>query len=62
LGVENLRLLEGVGIGSISALAKQDPQSLYDKIEQAPRERVPPQEAKIRIWVREAQKAVRSEE
>ena len=62
LGVENLRLLEGVGIASIPALAKQDPQSLYDKIEQAPRERVPPQEAKIRIWVREAQKAVRSEE
>ena len=62
LGVENLRLLEGVGIASISALAKQNPQSLYDKIEQAPRERVPPQEAKIRIWVREAQKAVRNEE
>ena len=41
-GVENLRLLEGVGIASISALAKQNPQSLYDKIEQAPRERVPP--------------------
>ncbi len=60
LGVENLRLLEGVGIDSISALAKQDPESLYDQIEQAPRERVPPQEAKIRIWVREARKQVRS--
>jgi len=60
LGVENLRLLEGVGIDSISALAKQYPEILYDKIEQVSRERVPPQEAKIRIWVREARKTVRS--
>jgi hypothetical protein len=60
LGVENLRLLEAVGIDSISALAKENPEILYDKIEQVSRERVPPQEAKIRIWVREAQKKVRS--
>jgi hypothetical protein len=60
LGVENLRLLEGVGIDSISALAKQYPEILYDKIEQVFRDRVPPQKAKIRIWVREAQKKVRS--
>jgi predicted RecB family nuclease len=62
LGVENLRLLEGVGIGSISALAKEDPEILYDKIEQVSRERVAPQKAKIGIWVREAQKKVRSSE
>ncbi|OGP88309.1 MAG: hypothetical protein A2157_02625 [Deltaproteobacteria bacterium RBG_16_47_11] len=62
LGVENLRLLEKVGIDSISALAKEDPEILYDKIEQVSRERVPPQKAKIRIWVREAQKKVRSSE
>jgi hypothetical protein len=60
LGAENLRLLEAVGIDSISALAKENPEILYDKIEQVSRERVPPQEAKIRIWVREAQKKVRS--
>jgi hypothetical protein len=60
LGVENLRLLEAVGIDSISVLAKENPEILYDKIEQVSRERVPPQEAKIRIWVREAQKKVRS--
>jgi hypothetical protein len=58
--VENLRLLEGVGIDSISALAKENPEILYDRIEQASRERVLPEEAKIRIWVREAKKRVGS--
>jgi hypothetical protein len=60
LGVENLRVLEGVGIDSISALAKEHPEVLYDKIEQVSREGTPPQKAKIRIWVREAKKRVRS--
>jgi hypothetical protein len=60
LGVENLRLLEGVGIDSVSALAKERPEVLYDKIEQISRERVPPRKAKIRIWVREARKDARS--
>ena len=59
LGVENLRLLEGVGIDSISALAKEDPERLYGKIEQDLPGRVP-RKAKIRIWVREARKMVRS--
>jgi len=59
LGVENLRLLQGVGINSISALAKEDPGKLYDKIEQDFPGRVP-RKAKIRIWVREAKKKVRS--
>ncbi len=60
LGVENLRLLEGVGIDSISALAKENPEILHDKIEQVSRERALPEEAKIRIWVSEARKTVRS--
>jgi hypothetical protein len=60
LGVENLRVLEGVGIDSISALAREHPEVLYDKIEQISREGAPPQKAKIRIWVREARKKVRS--
>jgi hypothetical protein len=51
-----------VGIDSISALAKQYPEILYDKIEQVTREGVLPREAKIRIWVREARKIVRSDE
>jgi len=62
LGVENLRVLEGVGIDSISALAKEHPEVLYDKIEQVSREEAPPQKAKIRIWIREAQKKVRGSE
>jgi hypothetical protein len=62
LGVKNLRVLESVGIDSISALAKQYPEILYDKIEQVTREGVLPREAKIRIWVREARKIVRSDE
>ena len=59
LGVENLRLLESVGIDSIPALAKENPESLYDKLEQAPQEKVLPRKAIIRIWVRDAQKKVR---
>jgi hypothetical protein len=62
LGVENLRLFEAVGVDTISTLAKQDPEGLSDKVEQASRERVPPKKAKIRIWVREAQKRVRGSE
>ncbi len=62
LGVGNLRSLEGVGIDSISSLAKENPEILYDKIEQVSREGAPPQKAKIRIWVREAKKQVRSSE
>ena len=60
VGVENLRLLERVGIDSISLFAKEDPELLYDKIEQVSRARVPSLKAKLRIWVREAKKQVRS--
>ncbi|HVP80376.1 MAG TPA: DUF4332 domain-containing protein [Thermodesulfobacteriota bacterium] len=62
LGVENLRLLEGVGIGSIPALAKEDPELLYEKIEQVSGTKVPSLRAKMGIWVREAKKQVRGEE
>lgn len=62
LGVENLRLLEKIGIDSISALAKEDPEGLYDKLDQLPHERVPPRKAMTRIWVRQAQKKVRSDD
>ncbi|MEW6377419.1 MAG: DUF4332 domain-containing protein [Thermodesulfobacteriota bacterium] len=60
LGVENLRLLEGVGIHSVSALAKEDSEKLYTKMEQIFHVKPPPKKAKIRIWVREAQKKVLS--
>ena len=55
LGIENLRLLQGVGINSISALAREDPEKLYEKIEQDVPGSVP-RKAKIRIWVKEARK------
>lgn len=54
LGIKNLRLLEEAGIHSISDLAKEDPDKLYEKIGQAFEGRVPPRKAKIRIWIREA--------
>ena len=62
LGIENLRLIEGVGIHSISALAKEDPEKLYEKIGQVFQGKNPPRKAKIRIWVKEARKIVRSYE
>jgi hypothetical protein len=62
LGIENLRILEGVGIHSISTLATEDPQKLYKKIGQVLHGRPPLRKAKIRIWIREAKKIVRSYE
>jgi hypothetical protein len=61
LGVKNLRIFETVGIRSISALATEDPEKLYVKIGQALKGGTPLRKAKIRIWVREAQKQVRRE-
>lgn len=58
LGVKNLRLLEEVGVQSISTLAVEDPESLYVRLEKACWGRSIPQKAKIRIWIREAQKQV----
>jgi hypothetical protein len=62
LGIKNLRLLEGVGICSISVLAKEDPEKLYDKIGQVSQGGVRPRKAKIKIWIREAKKKVKSYE
>ena len=61
LGVENLRLLESVGVESTFALAREDPESLYDRIEQAPL-KVTPRKAIIRIWVRDAREEVKKSE
>lgn len=58
LGIENLQLLEAVGIHSISALAGEEPEKLYSKFEQQFGKRVFVKKAKIRIWVNEAQKKV----
>ncbi len=60
LGVENLRILGRADIHSIPALATEDPEKLYKKIEQVSQGGIPPRKAKIRIWIREAQKKVKS--
>ena len=60
LGIENLRVLEAVGISSVSALAQEDPKKLYQKILEVVQGRVLPRKAKIKIWVREARKKVES--
>jgi predicted RecB family nuclease len=60
LGIKNLQLLERVGIHSISSLATEDPENLFLKIGPFPQEGSYPRKAKIRIWIREAKKKVRS--
>jgi hypothetical protein len=62
LGMKNLRLLEEAGIHSISDLAKEDPEKLYEKIGRAIQGRAHSRKAKIRIWIREAQKSVRGKD
>jgi hypothetical protein len=60
LGTKNLRLLEGVGIHSVSSLAAEDPEMLGLKLIQTYSPGRIPTGAKIRIWIREARKRVRS--
>ncbi|MGA2515269.1 MAG: DUF4332 domain-containing protein [Thermodesulfobacteriota bacterium] len=62
LGVENLRLLERVGIESTFALAREDPESLYQKLEQVTQKKGSPRKAMIRIWVRGAREEVKKSE
>jgi len=59
LGIRNLRLLEGVHIHSATALASEDPDQLHAWMKVAYSENSIPSRAKIRIWVREARRAVR---
>jgi hypothetical protein len=56
LGIENLRLLERVGIQSISSLAIQDPEELYKKMEKRSQGRPILKKTKIKIWIKEARK------
>jgi hypothetical protein len=62
LGVENLHLLEKVGVYSVSELASEDPEELYKKMKQSIQGRPIPRKAKIQIWVNEARKKVISYE
>ena len=60
LGIENLRVLEAVDISSISVLAQEDPEKLYQKILEVVQGRVLPRKAKIRILIKEAREKVKS--
>jgi len=60
LGVNNLRILEGTGIHSITALASEDSEQLYVKIKQNFAGQPIPKKAKLKIWIREARRKVRS--
>ena len=59
LGTENLSVLERAGIHSVSALASEDPEKLYERIEQAFQGRPVLRKAKIRIWIKEAKNLAR---
>jgi hypothetical protein len=62
LGIENLRLLEEVGIHSVTVLAGEDPDRLYEKMLHFRQIKPNLRKAKIRNWIREAQKQLRREE
>ncbi len=62
LGIDNLRLLEKVGVHSVAALAREDPDQLYAGMVQFRQMKPNLRKAKIRIWIKEAKKVVRSSE
>jgi hypothetical protein len=61
LGIENLRLLEQVGVHSVTVLAGEDPDRLYDRMVQFRNLKANLRKARIRIWIREAQKQLKRE-
>jgi len=56
MGIENLRLLGRVGISSVSALALQDPEYLFERLTQSAGGQSVPSLAKVRIWINAAKK------
>ena len=62
LGIENLRFLERVGVHSVSVLAGEDPDRLYERIAQVRQGRPILRKVKIGIWIREAKKIVKRSE
>jgi hypothetical protein len=61
LGIENLRLLEHLGVHSVTVLAGEDPDRLHDEMLQLRQIKPNLKKAKVRIWIREAQKQLRRE-
>jgi hypothetical protein len=62
LGIENLRLLQELGITSVTALSSEDPEKLEIRMRRADEGRRLPSVSKLRIWIREAQTAVMSDQ
>ncbi len=60
MGVTHLRLLETIGIDTLSELASADPDQLHTKLRERYGGQPIPRKAKLKIWIREAQKKVRS--
>lgn len=60
LGVDNFRLLDRIGIHSITALASVEPEHLYTQLKEDVSYHPVPKKAKLNIWIREARKKVRS--
>lgn len=58
IGIENLKLLEMVGINSVSNLASGDIDKLYKRMEKIFPNKTIPNKAKLKIWIREAKKKV----
>ncbi len=58
MGIENLKLLERVGINSISNLASEDIDKLYKRMKKVSANKTIPVKAKLKIWIREAEKQV----
>jgi hypothetical protein len=61
LGIENLRLLEEVGVHSVTVLAGEDPDQLYNRMLQFRNLKPNLKKVKIRIWIREARKQIKHE-
>ncbi len=58
IGIENLKLLESAGIYSVSSLASENPQSLFNRLKILNPQKSIPRVSKIKIWVKEAKKAI----
>jgi hypothetical protein len=61
LGIDNLRLLRALGIHSVTVLARKDPDGLHEEMLSFRQINPNLTKAKVRIWVREAQKQLRRE-
>jgi hypothetical protein len=60
IGIENLKLLESAGVHSVYLLASEDPERLFQRIKDLNPGKSIPKKAKVRIWIKEAKKAIKT--